>query len=172
MSRRPVVLGVANRWSELKGLEFFFKLRNILPGRFEIRLIGPIERRLPAGIVSLGRIDDLNALRREYSQATLFVNPTHAETYSMTNREALACGTPVVTRKVGGATEGLAEAPLWSAIRDEDLLKLVLDKVTELSEAPVFENASKVAANFMRDKFAEQPGITSLFKIYETLLEH
>jgi glycosyltransferase involved in cell wall biosynthesis len=60
---------------------------------------------LPAGIEGIPHIDNQHELARLYGSATVFVNPTHAEALGITNIEALACGTPVVTYNVGGAAE-------------------------------------------------------------------
>lgn len=103
-----VILGVANTWEPRKGLDDFKKLRAILPSHYHIKLVGLSKQQiaqLPAGIEGIPHIDSQHELARLYGSATVFVNPTHAEALGMTNIEALACGTPVVTYNVGGAAE-------------------------------------------------------------------
>lgn len=106
----PLVLGVASHWDDRKGLDDFIRLRNLLPREWRIRLIGltPAQmRQLPAGIEGAGYIADSAALAHEYSQASVFVNPTRGESCPMTVLEALACGTPVVTYHAGGASDAI-----------------------------------------------------------------
>ena len=46
-------------------------------------------------------------LAQIYSASDVFVNPTREEVLGLTNIEALACGTPVVTFNAGGSPECL-----------------------------------------------------------------
>lgn len=111
-SATPLVLGVASKWDDRKGLNDFIRLREKLPEQWRIRLIGLTPRQirnLPQGIEGVGRINDPEELARNYSAATVFVNPTKGEGDPITKMEALACGTPVVTYDAGGAKEGIEE---------------------------------------------------------------
>jgi glycosyltransferase involved in cell wall biosynthesis len=56
--------------------------------------------RLPNWINSLGRVTDAE-LRRLYSSADLFINPSRAEGWGLSPLEALACGTSVVSTITG-----------------------------------------------------------------------
>lgn len=110
--RTKIVLGVAAPWQAEKGLDDFIKLRLALdPGKYHIRLVGLSDeqkRRLPAGIEAVGHITDTECLARIYSEADVFVNPTHQDNYPTTALEATACGLPVVTYRVGGSPETVA----------------------------------------------------------------
>lgn len=112
-SSEPLVLGVASKWDERKGLQDFVRLRAGLPPHWRIRLIGltpkQIRRLRGTGIESIGRINDPEELARNYTSATVFVNPTKGEGDPITKMEALACGTPVVTYDAGGAKERIEE---------------------------------------------------------------
>ncbi len=109
----PLLLGVASRWDSRKGFDHFLQLRQLLPQQWRIRLIGLDAgrlRALPAGIEGLPRIASAQELRHHYAEATVFANPSVAEGNNITKMEALACGTPVVTFRSGGAAEGLSPA--------------------------------------------------------------
>ena len=51
------------------------------------------------------RTESQEELAALYSAADVFVNPTREEVLGLTNIEALACGTPVVSFNTGGCSE-------------------------------------------------------------------
>lgn len=106
---KTMLLGVASAWSRSKGLYDFYKLRERLDlDQYEIVLIGLTQQQiqeLPKGIVGISRTSSVGELAKYYSEATVFVNPTYADSFPTVNMEALACGTPVITYKTGGSPE-------------------------------------------------------------------
>lgn len=172
--KKKIVLGVASRWTDMKGLDFFKRLRKLLPEDFEIRLVGRYKGKSPDRISMMGEVTSPDDLARIYSEAILYVNPSYSETYSMTNREALACGTPVVSRRVGGTTEGLETlAPAFvSAESDDKLLQAVIDQINLFSDNKILADSSEAAAKAISEKFRSKPGIEKLYQIYTGLCEH
>lgn len=111
-SSEKVVLGVASVWEKRKGLESFYKLREILSSRYRIILIGLSDNQLkhvPKGIDVVRRTEKLNQLAEYYSLADVFVNTSIAETFGLTTVEALACGTPCVVYNTTACPELLNE---------------------------------------------------------------
>lgn len=110
---KPVILGVASTWGNDKGLADFYKLRELLPEEeYDIKLVGLTDKQIecmPNGIEGIRRTDSVQNLARTYSEATILVNPTYADTYPTVNLEALACGTPVITYDTGGSPESIDE---------------------------------------------------------------
>lgn len=108
-----VVLGVANEWSKLKGLNDFIELsRKIDPNKFQILLIGLNKeqlKRLPQNCIGIYRTENVSDLVGYYNAADVFFNPTKADSFPTTNLEALACGTPVITYNTGGSVESVDE---------------------------------------------------------------
>jgi len=107
-----VVLGVANVWSERKGLNDFIKLREILDSDIHIVLIGLNShqvKNLPEGILGLDRTESAEDLASWYNKATVFCNPTYIDNFPTTNIEALACGTKVITYDTGGSPEAVCD---------------------------------------------------------------
>ena len=162
-SPTPVVLGVANVWTSGKSLQFFRRLRDELPPRVRIRIAGDIRgaNRI-GGVEYIGWLSP-DKLAAEYAGASVFVNPTYAESYSMTNREALACGTPVVTRAVGGATEDLLDGSgaLRASADDSTLIAMTKD-IIALPAEPLRTAAVCLA----RRLYGNQPFLRRLFDIY------
>lgn len=109
------ILGAANVWEDRKGLAYLEQLAGEMPTEWHMTLIGlskrqqkSIEQRFDRTQVSaMGRTDSIEKLAEAYQRADVFVNPTLEDVFSMTNLEALACGTPVVTFPTGGSPETL-----------------------------------------------------------------
>lgn len=103
-----VILGVAFGWGRSKGLDLFIKLASVLGKGYVVVLVGTddkVDRTLPPNIISIHKTADQMGLAEIYSAADVFVNFTREDNYPTVNMEAIACGTPVVTAKVGGAAE-------------------------------------------------------------------
>lgn len=119
---RFMVLGVASSWTARKGLSDFIKLtRELDQGRFAVVLVGLSKRqlkRLPDGIIGIGRTSSQRELAEVYSTADILFNPTREDTFPTVNLEAEACGTPVVTYDTGGCKETLMSKSLNSIVVD------------------------------------------------------
>lgn len=105
-----VILGVANVWSNRKGLIDFIRLQQLLSKDYSIILIGLSARQikqLPKGIIGIQRTNSIKELAEYYSISDVFLNPTWEDTFPTTNLEALACGTPVITYRTGGCIEAI-----------------------------------------------------------------
>lgn len=103
-----LVLGVSMDWNYKKGLDIFIELSQRLPFEYQIVLVGIEEKAkelLPFNIITIKRTDTAKELAAIYSMADVFVNPTREDTFPTVNIESLACGTPVITRNVGGSPE-------------------------------------------------------------------
>lgn len=107
-----VILGVAYNWGERKGLDVFIRLSELLPDHFRIVLVGTdkeVDGKIPSGIISIHRTQNQQELAALYTEADVFLNPTREDTYPTVNMESIACGTPVVTFRVGGSPEMITE---------------------------------------------------------------
>ena len=103
-----IVLGVAVGWEKSKGIQDMISLRAMLDDRYVIVLVGDLTgevRKLPPGVVSIGRTKNQKELAQLYTAADVFINPTHQDNYPTVNLEANACGTVVLTYDVGGSPE-------------------------------------------------------------------
>ncbi|MBS1777383.1 MAG: glycosyltransferase [Bacteroidetes bacterium] len=105
-----VILGVANPWTDRKGLKYFVELSTKLSKEYKIILIGLSQlqiKELPSTIIGIERTQNVDKLAEYYSLADVFMNPTLEDTFPTTNLEALACGTPVITFNTGGSPEAI-----------------------------------------------------------------
>lgn len=105
---KKIILGVSNIWEKRKGLDDFIELSKRVDKDTQIVLVGLSEEQmkdLPDNVLGIKRTNGQKELAEIYSTADLFVNLTYDDISSMVNYEALACGTPVLTYKTGGAYE-------------------------------------------------------------------
>jgi glycosyltransferase involved in cell wall biosynthesis len=107
-----MLLGVANTWDKRKGLNDFIQLKKIIDNDSVIVLVGLSKKQLkslPEDIIGIARTENIDELADLYSAADIFLNPTWAETFGITNSESLACGTTVITYRTGGSPEAIDE---------------------------------------------------------------
>ncbi|WP_165249206.1 glycosyltransferase [Adlercreutzia sp. ZJ141] len=110
---RFMILGVANPWTERKGLDDFLQLAAELDERYAVVLVGLSKKQikeLPKCIVGIKCTDSPTELAEAYTAANLFINPSIEETYSMTTAEAAACGTPVAVVEGTACVEAAEDA--------------------------------------------------------------
>ena len=107
---KKMILGVAVGWEETKGMPDILRLRSLLSRNYVIVLIGEVSKKyrdLPEGILGIASIKDQKRLAQYYTAADVLINPTHQDNYPTVNLEAAACGTPVITYRVGGSSESV-----------------------------------------------------------------
>ena len=94
---RFMVLGVASKWSERKGLNDFVRLaRELDDRRFAVVVVGLDKkqiRKVSGDLIALPRTNDAKELAAIYTAADVLFNPSSEETFGMTVAEAATCGT-------------------------------------------------------------------------------
>ncbi len=94
-----VVLGIAQSWSEGKGLSVFIQIANRFPS-VKVIMVGNFSEEqikiLPENIIKPGVLNSKNMLSDYYALADVFINPSIQETFGKVTAEALSCGTPVI----------------------------------------------------------------------------
>ena len=105
-----VVLGMANKWFDLKNREVVKKIINSQTGNAKIIIVGCNKEQEKYfdqfdNVVAIGFVKDKKEMADIYTSADVFVNLTRADTLPTVNMESICCGTPVVTYKTGGSPE-------------------------------------------------------------------
>lgn len=108
------LLGVANKWHDIKGLSDLRKLSNSLDfSKYSLTLVGPIKEDQKKGFASqvcfAGPVSGHDRMAEAYAAADVFLNLTHEDNFPTVNIEALRCGLPVITYSAGGSGEALDE---------------------------------------------------------------
>lgn len=99
LEEKKILLGVANVWTEQKGLKDFVELCKKIDDRYKIVLVGINDNQkkiLPKQILTIEKTTNMMELASIYTCADVFINPSYQETMGMTTVEAMACGTPVI----------------------------------------------------------------------------
>ena len=132
---RFMILGVAGKWSEHKGLQDFVRLaRSLDCGRFAVVVIGLNKKQIKQAkrnavkLIALPKTSSIEDLAAAYTAADVFFNPTQEDNFPTVNLEAEACGTPVITYNTGGCCEtiGLAAS---SVVNGYDQAVLALNEL-------------------------------------------
>ena len=155
LENKFIILGVANVWTEKKGLKYFLELSSYLSSDEVIVLVGLTEKQkatLPSGIIGITRTDSVTELAEIYTATDVFVNLTLEEVMGLTNVEALACGTPVITFQTGGSQECVDNCTGYVVpIEDLDSVILTIRKINEEKKETYSFNCLKRARE-MYDK--------------------
>lgn len=96
---KKIILGVASIWEERKGLKDFSDLAKQIEENFMIVLVGLNKQqisKLDSNMIGIERTENQEELAQLYSNATVFLNTSKEETFSLVTVEAIACGTPVI----------------------------------------------------------------------------
>ena len=100
IGNRFMVLGVASKWSERKGLQDFVRLSGDLDSdKFAVVCVGLNEKQIKQvgnKLLALPRTDSPEQLAEVYTAADVLLNPSCEETFGMNVAEAAACGTGAI----------------------------------------------------------------------------
>lgn len=105
---KKIILGVANIWTEHKGLKDFVKLSDMLDDEYRIVLVGELEKKILGNrnnIIHIEKTNCIEELAKIYTAADVFFNPSRQETMGLVTVEAMACGTPVITYNLTAVPE-------------------------------------------------------------------
>lgn len=158
LADKSIILGVASVWDEKKGLDDFLKLAKKIPPNYVIVLVGLNGNQInsfPQNIVGIERTENQVQLAEIYSAADIFFNPTKEETFGLTNVEAQACGTTVVSYIVGGTVETLVNENAYGVSSLEEFLGM-LDDI----------NCDKTKVNVASQLFDKDIRMTRYLKYY------
>ena len=107
-----MILSVASKWTESKGLNDVIHLSQVLDlDNYVIVAVGLNKNQIKevsSSIIALPRTDTVDELVDIYNAADVFFNPTLEDNYPTVNLEAEACGTPVITYDTGGCAETIS----------------------------------------------------------------
>lgn len=113
IKKKKIILGVANSWSYLKGLDDFIALNEIIDkNKYVIILVGLSEiqlKKIPNSIIGFKRTNNESELAELYSNSYVFLNLTYQDNYPTTNLESQSCGTVAITYNTGGSPESIVD---------------------------------------------------------------
>lgn len=169
------ILAVSNVWNEDKGLGDIFKMRKLLPESYRITIVGLTSKQvdaLPVGIAGIERTQNVQELVRLYSDASVLINPTYADTFPTVNLEALACGTPVITYRTGGSPEAVSSETGWVVEQgDIETVALNVKSIVKMSKSEVIVQR-KACRERAEQEFDKEKCFNRYLQLYNDLIEH
>lgn len=166
---RFLLIGVANPWSERKGLKDYITLSKLVQENVLIVLVGLNEeqrRGLPKNIIGLGVTQNVSELVMLYSMADIVLNLSYAETFGLTTVEGFACGTPSIVYNATASPELVTpETGIVVAPGDISGLVKAVDQLLS-KEKPI--NACRKHAI---DTFNKEDKYQEYLSLYERLLD-
>ena len=163
------IIGVALPWSKAKGIDDYFKLRELLSREeYDIIMVGLSKEQmktLPKGIIGIERTHNVEELVDLYSSSNVLVNTTYADNFPTVNLEALACGTPVITYRTGGSPEAVDEKT--GLVVEQGDINALVDAIRRMKEHPLSSADCRKRADehFNKDKCFEK-----YIELYESLI--
>ncbi len=149
LENKKIVLGVANVWTERKGLHDFVALHKLLDDACQVVLVGLSHQQiseLPNGILGLPRTGNITELAKLYTAADVYVNLSVEETMGMTTVEAMACGTPVITYDATAVPEVVA--PGCGIVVAAGDIRAVADATRSIQKSAMSEACLQAAKYF------------------------
>lgn len=166
---RFIILGVASKWDQRKGLNHFIELSKMINNDCVIVLVGLSEKQiaeLPPNIIGIKRTSNINELAQIYSAADVFINPTLEDNFPTVNLEALACGTPVITFNTGGSPEAInSDCGYVVEIGDIFAVKKLIDQIRNKGKPYYFDQCVKRT----KDNFNKNDRFDDYVELYKQL---
>lgn len=167
---KRIIIGVANKWDERKGLTDFINLSKIIGDKYQIVLVGLSNKQinnLPKGIIGIQRTENINDLVNLYSIASVYVNCSIGETLGLTTLEAQACGTPAIVYDSTACPETVSEKT-GIIVRPHDIhaIKTAIEVILESTTSYTTENC----VEFISHKFNYTTQLSQYMALYESLI--
>lgn len=159
-----VILGVAQKWFENKGLSLFLRIADKYPN-YKIIMIGSLDVTVPNNIIHVDAIDNTDLLAQYYSLADVFLNFSKQETFGKVAAEAISCGTPVIANNNTANPEIVGECGFVISNNNFDECCERIDKVAELGKSS-FSTKCRNHSN----TFSKESGLISYYRLFEELI--
>ena len=167
-NKRFTILGVAQSWSDKKGLPIFIRLAEHFSD-CKVVLVGKVEDtvKLPDNVSIVGVLSSAEELAEYYSNADVFINTSIQETFGKVSAEALACGTPIVVNNATANPELVGED--CGYVVDNNNIEsyyAAINEIRRLGKA----NYSDKCVQFARGDFDMRKNINKYIELYKSLL--
>lgn len=166
---KKIVLGVAQGWSDEKGLQEFRELSNCLSKEAVVLLVGNCNGlQSDDNLRFVGYTKNQRELAELYASANIFVNPSSYETFGLVTAEAMACGTPVVAYRNTGTAELVTEA--CGVLVENHNVEQLIEAVRHLLSRPKADYSVKCVENVAR-KFEKHAQMNKYLSLYQKMAD-
>ncbi len=105
-----------------------------------------------------------------YRNSDVYINPSYYESFGMSNIEAMACGTPVVTTPVGAVPEVIDHGKTGFLVEPGNSLALAEGIIRILYDMPLRESITKAAYEKAVSCFSWQCACEKLYSLYNRIM--
>lgn len=169
LNGKYIVLGIAQKWTEQKGLRIFLEIAEHIDKDDAIVLVGGLEKEqvLPSNIIHFPATSDSATLALYYSMADVMLNPSIQETFGKVTAEAIACGTPVIVNNATANPE-LVGAECGIVINNNNINEI--HHAIRTIKAKGKESYIDSCVDFAQKKFSKKILIAEYIILYQNLL--
>jgi glycosyltransferase involved in cell wall biosynthesis len=148
-----------------------------MPGKLRVLVVGGASEQareyetdeLP--IVTLPFIKDQERLAMALNLSDVLLYPTRADNLSLTCLNALACGVPVISSRIGGQPEAITDG-VNGFLCEMDDHEMMIERVAQLADdESLYKQLSLGARQTIIERFDIQLYITKLIDYYERVLQ-
>lgn len=166
---KKIILGVAQGWSDEKGLKEFRELSNRLSDKAVVVLVGNNNGfQSNDNLKFVGYMKSQRELAELYSTADIFVNPSSFETFGLVTAEAMACGTPIVAYRNTGTAELVAET--CGVLVENQNVEQIVQAVEHVLSQPKTEYSAECIENVMH-KFEKHIQVGKYLSLYQKIAD-
>ncbi|HEX8145341.1 MAG TPA: glycosyltransferase [Pyrinomonadaceae bacterium] len=158
-------------------LDLLRDLGRRVPGRITVLVVGTaseraMERATPAmNVVALPFLKSSDELARALNLCDVLLYPTRADNLSLTCLDALACGVPVISSKVGGQAEAVEDA-VNGFLTEPGNNDQIIERVQRMAaDDELMRRLSEGARRTAIERFRIDSYIDNLLGYYERVLE-
>ena len=167
------IIGVANVWTEQKGIFRFIELAQLLGDKYQFALVGNISKQLrkisPPNILYKGPINDKRELAKCYSQADIHISMSTEETFGYTFVEAAFCGTKSIGFDCTAISSVIKKVKGFVVPKDD--LQAVSALVIRLNETRRICKLTEVEKIEIYNQFSSKKMAEEYCRIYHDLCE-
>lgn len=160
-----VALGVAQGWSNQKGLDIIVEVAKRMP-LIKIVLVGQPPKDMPSNVIPVGKLSSVDKLAEYYSLANVFFNFSIQESFGKAAAESLCCGTPLIVNKATANPE-LCGNDCGFVIENKSIERIINAIKTISSEGK--ETYATRCRDFAHDNFDRESNIDNYVKLFNSL---
>lgn len=166
---KPILLSVSSVWTKVKTDELL-RLSKSVQGKAIIKVVGTFvyDINLPKNVIHIKHTKNQTELARLYSEADVYVNLSHEDTFGKVIVEALACGTPVIAFDKTSYPE-LVHDDCGAIVKTGDTDEMCKKAFEIINKGK--ETYSENCVEYVKNNFNKKEQLDKLLEFYQSVTE-